>query len=254
MRTFDFLIPIISIAIGFSVMKTVSKIELSWRWRNFLVRINESRILSNAGRLSVVQIKLIKECTLASFGFLTGLIGAGSFVLGVVMAVSALFLFRMFSKYQRHGKAKLRRASVIETLPDFADMVAIAIDAGLSFDRAAWIYCQKFDNSVSEMFRSAMDEIEIGKARRKVFIETAEKSDIDEVRWFIAALLQTEKLGTSLAEVLRDQAKSGRAHQKEVAQELSATAPVKMLFPIAGLILPSLLIVIIGPAFLHFLK
>ncbi len=142
MKTFDFLIPIISIAIGFSVFKTVSKIELSWRWRNSLIRITEQRISSNAGHLSVPQIKLVKECMLASFGFLTGLIGAGSFVLGVVMAVSALLLFRVFQKYQRYGKAKLRRASVIETLPDFADMVAIAVEAGLSFDRAVWIYCQ----------------------------------------------------------------------------------------------------------------
>ena len=99
-----------------------------------------------------------------------------------------------------------------------------------------------------------MTEIELGRPRRRSFQELADRNQNDGLTWFIASVLQAEKLGSPLAGSLREQAKAGRLRQSELVKELSATAPVKMLFPIAGLILPALLIVIIGPAFLQFMK
>ena len=156
--------------------------------------------------------------------------------------------------YQIDTKARVRRLEFARLLPDFIDMLAIGVDAGLSLDRAIHIYNEKFSNAISEVFVQAVDAIEVGEPRRAAFKAVIEKTRCDSIEWFVSAILQSEKLGSPLAGTLREYAIQSRGRQKELVRELTAIAPVKMLFPIAGLILPALMIVILGPAFLQFMQ
>lgn len=156
--------------------------------------------------------------------------------------------------FQIDAKAKVRRLEFARLLPDFIDMLAIGVDAGLSLDRAIHIYSEKFSNAISEVFTQAIEAIEVGEPRRTAFKALIDKTRCESIEWFISAILQSEKLGSPLAGALREYAMQSRERQKELVRELTATAPVKMLFPIAGLILPALMIVILGPAFLQFMQ
>ncbi len=69
---------------------------------------------------------------------------------------------------------------------------------------------------------------------------------------FIAAVIQADQLGVSLAKVLRIQSEQMRVRRRQRAEEEAAKAPVKMMFPLVFLIFPSIMIVLLGPAILIF--
>ncbi len=190
-------------------------------------------------------------------GMAVGLIG-GLLVVGVRPAgavaggLFAYFLWRL--PLARHRRlAEERRRYFARLLPEALDMLALAIDAGVSFDRGLALYCGRFENPIACSFRRALDERALGKSRKLVFEEMAASVNVDSFTAAVGAILRAEKLGAPLADALKKQAMAARVAHEEAVKELSATAPVKMLFPIAGLILPALLIIIIGPALLQFI-
>jgi tight adherence protein C len=76
----------------------------------------------------------------------------------------------------------------------------------------------------------------------------AERVGISEMTSFVAAIIQSEQLGVSMAKVLRIQADQMRVKRRQLAEEEAHKAPIKMLFPMGLLIFPSLLIILLGPA------
>lgn len=190
-------------------------------------------------------------------GALVGMVG-GLLVIGVkpIGAVAGGFLaYHLWrSPLARHARLrKERRRHFERLLPEALGLLALAIDSGVSFDRGLTLYCGRFDNPISDSFKQAIDERALGKPRRLIFEQMAASVNVDAFTAAIGAILRAEQLGAPLADALRKQAAAARAAHEEVVKELSATAPVKMLVPIAGLILPALLIVIIGPAMLQFI-
>ncbi len=191
-------------------------------------------------------------------GAATGLIG-GSLVVGlrpagaVAGGLFAYVLWRLPLARQRR-LAEERRRYFARLLPEALDMLALAIDSGVSFDRGLALYSGRFENPIAHSFRQILDERALGKSRRLVLEEMAASVNVDSFTAAVGAILRAEQLGAPLADALKKQAMAARAAHEEVVKELSATAPVKMLFPIAGLILPALLIIIIGPAILQFIQ
>ena len=272
MTILDLAVPVICVFVGLLVFAVVSKIETGFRWFAYINRIadplneelNSSKVATVDKEKTQTQSQwsmrgdisrnfYVQFIVLPLAVFLACLAVFRSTAIGAVLAISAGLVGPRYQQYSRYVKAKKEKAIIVSILPDFADMMGIAVDAGLSLDRAVQLYCEKFDNLVGALFSSALKEIALGRSRRQVLIEMAEKSQIDDLRWLVAAVLQSEQLGTPLVKALREQARASRERQKELTEKLSATASVKMLFPIAGLILPSLMIIVMGPAFLRFL-
>jgi tight adherence protein C len=77
----------------------------------------------------------------------------------------------------------------------------------------------------------------------------ADRTMVEDVRSFVAMLIQTERFGTSLSLALRVHADSLRVKRRQIAEEAAAKTAIKMLFPLAFFIFPALLLVMIGPAF-----
>ena len=93
-----------------------------------------------------------------------------------------------------------------------------------------------------------LQETRVGVSRRDAMRHLLERTDVDELRSFLLAMLQAEAFGVSIARVLRIQADEIRSKRRQRAQEKAFGAPVKMVFPLVLCIFPALLVILLGPA------
>jgi tight adherence protein C len=133
-------------------------------------------------------------------------------------------------------------------MPDALDLLTICVEAGLGFDAALSKVSEKWETELSLSFARVIREIALGKVRREALRDLAERTGLPEVTSFVAAVIQSEVLGVSMAKVLRIQSDQMRVKRRQLAEEEAHKAPLKMLLPMAFLIFPSLLIVLMTPA------
>lgn len=152
------------------------------------------------------------------------------------------------------NKISRRQHDVKKALPDGLDLLTISVEAGLGFDAAMVKVAEKSDNELSRAFARVNAEIRVGKLRREALRDMATRIEVPDVSNFIAAIIQADQLGVSMAKVLRIQSEQMRIKRRQRAEEEAAQAPVKMMFPLVFLIFPSILIVLLGPAVLIFVK
>jgi tight adherence protein C len=149
---------------------------------------------------------------------------------------------------------KKRQLEIRKAMPDALDLLTICVEAGLGFDAAMSNVAQKWENELSLAFARVIREIQLGKVRREALKSMAERIDLAEMSSFVAAIIQSEQLGVSMAKVLRIQAEQMRMRRRQYAEELAHQAPVKMLLPMVGFIFPSIFIVLMTPAILQIMK
>jgi tight adherence protein C len=137
---------------------------------------------------------------------------------------------------------------VLNAMPDALDLLTICVEAGLGFDAAMAKVSEKWENHLSLGFARAIREVQLGKTRREALRVMAERMGIAEMTSFVAAVIQSEMLGVSLAKVLRIQSDQMRLKRRQRAEEAAHKAPIKMLIPMALLIFPSIMIILMVPA------
>ncbi len=148
------------------------------------------------------------------------------------------------------GKIRSRKTEIIRALPDALDLLTISVEAGLGFDAAMAKVNEKWDNELSRAFGRAIAEMRMGQSRREALRNMAARMDVPEVNNFIAAVIQADQLGVSIAKVLRIQSEQMRIRRRQRAEEKAQQAPLKMTFPLVLLIFPSIYILLLGPAIL----
>ena len=92
------------------------------------------------------------------------------------------------------------------------------------------------------------------EARKEAYLALAERVDVPAVRTFVRAVVQADTYGIAIAGVLKTQAKDMRIKRRQLAEEHAMKMPVKMLFPLIFFILPTLFIVLLGPAVLQIMS
>jgi len=141
-----------------------------------------------------------------------------------------------------------RQKEIRKAMPDALDLLTICVEAGLGFDAALSKVSEKWENELSIAFARTIREVQLGKVRREALKDMSDRLGIAEMTSFVAAIIQTEQLGVSLAKVLRIQADQMRMKRRQFAEEEAHKAPIKMIIPMALLIFPSILIIILTPA------
>ena len=144
-----------------------------------------------------------------------------------------------------------RQTEVRKAMPDALDLLTICVEAGLGFDAALARVSQKWENELSLAFARTIKEVQLGKTRREALKDMADRLGIPEMSSFVAAIIQSEMLGVSMARVLRIQSDQMRVKRRQRAEEAAHKAPVKMIIPMALLIFPSIMIIILTPAALQ---
>jgi tight adherence protein C len=207
-----------------------------------LLRAGASRRLTPelfmAGRVALTGLGVLAGFTLAD--------GGRRIVLALVFGAAAVYLPAFFLK-----KAASNRADRIDgELPHFVDQLAIAIEAGMSFDAALSYLIDASDGPLTEELSRIMTELRVGQSRRAAVRNFADRIGTENTIAFANAVLASEQLGSPLANILHAQAADFRHRRQMHAEERAQKAPVKMLFPIAIFILPVLFVIILAPAFL----
>lgn len=151
-------------------------------------------------------------------------------------------------------KIKRRQHEIQKALPDAMDLLTISVESGLGFDAAMGKVTEKWDNELSRAFARVLAEIRVGKLRREALRDMAARIEVPDFTNFIAAIIQADQLGVSIAKVLRIQSEQMRIKRRQRAEEKANQAPVKMLIPLTFLIFPSIFIVLLGPTVLIFMS
>jgi tight adherence protein C len=141
-----------------------------------------------------------------------------------------------------------RRVSMQKALPDVLDLMVISVEAGLGFDSALSRVVATVPGPLSEEFFRMLQETRVGVSRRDAMRHLMDRTDLDELRSFLLAMIQAEAFGVTIANVLRVQADEMRIKRRQRAQEKAFAAPVKLVFPLVFCIFPALFIVLLGPA------
>lgn len=170
--------------------------------------------------------------------------------LGVRILVVLLFTVLGFAFPQLWLQSKInsRQTEIRKAMPDALDLLTICVEAGLGFDAAMAKVSEKWENHLSVGFSRAIREVQLGKTRREALRVMAERMGIPEMTSFVAAVIQSEMLGVSMAKVLRIQSDQMRLKRRQRAEEAAHQAPIKMLIPMALLIFPSIMIILMVPA------
>ncbi len=146
------------------------------------------------------------------------------------------------------NKTSQRKTAIANALPDSIDLLTISVEAGLGFDQALARIVSKADNLLSREFGRVLQQMRLGMARRDALRELVDRTGVEDLSQFVGAIIQAEQLGASIGRVLRIQSAEMRVRRRQRAQRLAQQAPIKMLFPMAFLILPSIFVVVLGPA------
>lgn len=174
---------------------------------------------------------------------------AGADILQRLLFIVALGVLGFFLPVVWLGrKIRSRQDEIVKTLPDALDLLTISVEAGLPFDGAMQRVASKWDNELSRGFQRVLNELQVGVSRRDALRSMADRMEVPDVTSFVAALIQADTLGISIAKILRIQAEQMRIKRRQRAEEKAHQAPIKMLIPMTFLIFPTILIVILGPA------
>jgi tight adherence protein C len=162
-------------------------------------------------------------------------------LLGVMLgyAVPGMVLRRLVQR---------RKKDIIRTLPSTVDMITLSVEAGLTFDGAIAQVVSRRHNALGDEFRRLLLEFQMGRPRKDAQRELARRCGVPEIGRLMNVVMQADALGAPLAKALADLSLELRTKRRQKAEEIARTAPIKMLFPMVGLIFPALFVVIIGPA------
>ncbi|MBE0699899.1 MAG: type II secretion system F family protein [Anaerolineaceae bacterium] len=210
-------------------------------------------LAGNPGRLDPTMFLSLQFIVALFFGgilILVFTLGGSTFPVGqrLLFIAGGFIIGFFFPQLWLTSRIERRQKAVRRAMPDALDLLTICVEAGLGFDSAMAKVSEKWESELSLAFSRVIQEIQLGKIRREAMRDMADRLGIPEMTSFVAAVIQSEQLGVSMAKVLRIQSDQMRVKRRQHAEEEAHKAPVKMLIPMALLIFPSLMITLMTPA------
>jgi tight adherence protein C len=146
-----------------------------------------------------------------------------------------------------------RRDKIVAALPTVLDLLTLSVEAGMTFDSGLQRVVRRLRGPLIDELALALRDIQLGASRPEALSRMATRVDAPEMTSFVRALIQADRLGVPLAQMLRTQADDLRHRLRNEAEEHAMRAPVKMLFPTVLLIFPAVFVVVLGPAVISLL-
>ncbi len=153
-----------------------------------------------------------------------------------------------------NNRIKQRRKALESALPDALDLITVSVEAGLSFDGAMDRVALNMQGPLAQEFGQTLKALRMGKSRREAMRDMSDRCDTSDLTTFIGSIIQADELGVSIGSILRIQSVQMRERRRQRAREKSMQAPIKMMFPLALFIFPTIFVVLLGPAMIQMME
>lgn len=216
-------------------------------------RRDARRLLNSAGFYRTSITRYVGYRVLSVVGlpvaFLLLVIFAGSFsgmvIVGLIAFAGIGWVAPTFY-LQRRASNRIRKIDY--EMPELVDILVTTVEAGVGFVAALQLAGRRVREPLAQELRLTLREQAMGLTLDEALRHLGDRSASTNLRMFVQAILQGEKLGVSIGKILRDLAVDMRKRRRQMAEEKAQKAPIKLLFPLVFLILPAMFIVLLGPA------
>lgn len=212
------------------------------------------RLLEAAGYPAGLTLTRVLWAKLALAGttLLVGvaLFGGGAGLLTWVLLVAAVVASYRIPEAVLHGRGQERRKAMTNELPDVLDQMTVSVAAGLGFEAALSRAASNGKGPLADELSRTLHDVAVGRPRRDAYNALVARTDVPDLKRFVAAVNQADEYGIAIAEVLKSQAQEMRVKRRQRAEEQAMKVPVKVTFPLMLCFLPALLITVVGPAIL----
>lgn len=147
-----------------------------------------------------------------------------------------------------------RQREIFESFPDATDLMLVCVESGLGLDAAIIRVGEEMrlkSPILADELHLVTLELRAGSTKERALKNLAMRTGVEQVDSLVAMLVQAERFGTSIGDSLRVYADELRTKRRLRAEEAAAKIPLKLLFPLIFFIFPSLLLVLLGPAFIQ---
>ncbi len=150
-----------------------------------------------------------------------------------------------------------RKENIQRALPDALDLTVVCVEAGLGLDQSL----ARIGLELSSVYPALSDELQLyglevnaGRKRAEALRNLGTRTDVDDMKAFVAVLIQTDRFGTSVAQSLRVFSETMRTKRRQRAEEHAAKMNIKMIPPLVFFIFPAIFIVVMGPAIIAIIR
>jgi len=205
------------------------------------VKVSKTRqLLSQAGWRSPNATAIYTGAILMTCLILAGIL-AGVALLAEMpdkalnLAIVGVVIGVVIPKVFINVRVSRRQEKITKTTPDVIDMLILCVESGLGLNTA---------------IKRCAYELQAGRTREEAFRDLADRNGVEDLKSLAAFMIQSDKLGTNVADALRIYADESRNSRRQKAQETANKAAVKLLFPLVLFIFPTMFLIILGPAML----
>jgi tight adherence protein C len=225
-------------------------------------RFSEAEVrqkLISAGMYGTTPRKLLGYQVI--LGIFLGLLGfwiveakGGSILIAFVLLAGGAAMGWFIPNVYVDRTRRLRYEQMDRQMPDMIDLLIVTIEAGLGILASMRVASETLRDPLGQELRLTLQEQRMGLSVGEAISSLGRRADCSNMRIFVRALTQGEKLGVSIGKTMRDLAEEMRKRRKASAEERAQKMPIKMLFPLLFFIFPAIFIVLLVPAFLQISK
>lgn len=206
---------------------------------------------------SLVRLMMVIGLPLAAFGFMWTTGSAPSttklYFIGMIAALLGLYLPSVWIR----ARADRRQREIINGFPDALDLMLVCVEAGLGLESAFSRVGMEMTRShplLAEQLGSVVLEMRAGRSQEDALRRMADRAGADEIRAFTTLLIQSHKLGSSVAQTLRVYASEMRERRRMRAEEKAHRLPVLISIPLVVCMLPVMIGVLMLPAVIRTIR
>ncbi len=230
------------------IIQWLSKLNQRIVWRKYSKKYQRKFVLSGLpGKMAPEEFMALQQ--------ITGLLGG---ILGLVMSIaletslSTTLIFipvgLIIPILWLNDLIKKRQWQISIDLPFDLDLLTLSVEAGLDFGAAVGKVVEKGrEGPLKDEFNVLLNHLKMGETRHEALKALTERIGLSSVDTFAAALIQADRMGTPLGNILRIISSQMRTQRSQRAEKLAAEAPVKLLFPLVFFIFPNVFLVLFGP-------
>ena len=175
----------------------------------------------------------------------------GSIIFAIVLAVAAGAGGWYAPVYYVELKRRKRMELIDKQMPDMIDLLVVTIEAGLGILASMRVASESMSDPLGQELRLTLQEQRMGLSVGQAIESLGRRADAPNMRIFVRAITQGERLGVSIGTTMRNLSVEMRKRRRAMAEERAQKMPLKMLFPLIFFIFPSLFIVILTPMIIN---